>query len=84
MYSETKQTKMLEYGVERGLLQGPVRRQVAHALKHPELSRDFGKAFLKARWGREVSVCEQLYTSFSDWLMVREQGGVTGVNLVSP
>ena len=49
MYSETKQTKMLEYGVERGLLQGPVRRQVAHALKHPELSRDFGKAFLKAR-----------------------------------
>ena len=83
MYSETKQTKMLEYGVERGLLQGRARRQVAHALKHPKLSWGFGKAFLKARWGREASVCEQLVHKLL-WLMVREQGGVTGVNFISP
>ena len=66
MYSETKQTKMLEYGVERGLLQGPARRQVAHALKRPKafffLNFLGSSGFLKARLGRGAGhgVCDEL------------------------
>ena len=80
MQSEVKPTKMSKFGTDRGLLQGHVRRQVGQALK----ALNSPEGFSEARWGRRVqgkpSVCAQI----SDWLMVKEQGGVTGVNIISP
>ena len=40
---------MLEFGAEKGLLQGHARRQVAHAPETPNSPEGFSKAFLKAR-----------------------------------
>ena len=34
-HSEAKQIETLEFGAEEGLLQGPIRRRVVHALKSP-------------------------------------------------
>ena len=42
-------TKTLEFGSERGLLQGHARRWVAHALRIPKLLKAFSKALLKAK-----------------------------------
>ena len=45
MQSEDKQTKMLEFGAEKGLLQGHARRQVAHAQKTQNSLKGFREAF---------------------------------------
>lgn len=56
---------------------------VAHVLKNLELLKGFGKAFLKGRW--EVgwlgtwSACAQS----SEWQMMRQHGGVIGINIIS-
>ena len=34
-----RDVKMSELGAEKGLLQGPAKRQVAHALKNPKLPK---------------------------------------------
>ena len=39
----------IQFGAEKGLLQGHARRQVTHALKSPNSLKGFGKALLKAR-----------------------------------
>jgi len=57
----------------------------AHALKTLSSLKSFSKTFLKARGGSEgCRVCDQSCAQFSDWLIVRSQGGVTGVNIISP
>ena len=45
-HSEAKQTKTLRLGAEKGLLQGPARRQVAHALKSLELPKRFRQSIV--------------------------------------
>ena len=42
-------TKTLEFGAEKGLLQGHARRWVAHALRSTKLLKTFIKALLKAK-----------------------------------
>lgn len=54
-------------------------------LKGLEFSTGFQEAIFKARWERgelqgEWSTC----TQFFDWLKVRQQGIVTGVNIINP
>ena len=47
-HSEAKQTKMSEFGAEKGLLQGTA-RQVAHAVKIPELPTGFQHCIFKGQ-----------------------------------
>ena len=60
MHSEAKQTEKLEFGAEKGLLQGHVRRWAARAQKTQNFSKGFCKGSLKARWGRGVVSCCKL------------------------
>ena len=48
-HSEAKQTETLEFGAEKGLLQGQARRWVAHVLKSPELSEGFRQSIFKSQ-----------------------------------
>ena len=43
--------EMSESGAETGLLQGPVWRRVAQALKRTEFPKGYRKTLVKARWG---------------------------------
>ena len=54
MHSEVKQTKMLEFGAEKGLLHGRTRRQVAHALKCSKLPEGFQQSIFKSQISRVV------------------------------
>ena len=45
MHSETKQTKMLVFGAEKGLLQGHARKQVVYVPPNLELPERFNKTF---------------------------------------
>ena len=73
---------MRAFGAEKGVLQDSAKRPVAHALKSPELSwRVLAKHFKSWVGSQGVwSACAQ----FSDGLMVRSQGGVIGLNVISP
>ena len=51
MHSEFKQTEMSEFGAEKDLFQGQARRQVAHALKSPELPKGFWQNIFKSQVG---------------------------------
>ena len=53
-------TKMLESGAKKGLLQGYAGRPVTHASKSCTPWRASSKALLKARWGRDVVSCCKL------------------------
>ena len=96
-HSGVKQTETSEFVAEKGLLQGCASKWVFHALKGPKLPETFGWRFFfiggelvynillpSAIQVREVGhrVCDQLVYN-SDWLMVREQSGTTGVNIIS-
>ena len=37
-------TKMLEFGTEKGFIEGPTRRQMVHALKSPNFPKALSKA----------------------------------------
>ena len=53
--------------------------------KPPNSPKCFSTAFLKARGGKGVPGYVIAHAQFSDWLMVVGwQGGVTGVNVISP
>ena len=59
--------------------------EVAHALKSLEVPEEFRQSIFKGQDGRgrsqgTRSACAQ----FSDCLVVRQQGGVTGANIISP
>ena len=49
MYSETKQTKVLEFEAEKGLFQGQPRR-MGDLLKNPEFPNGFGGDVLSQFW----------------------------------
>ena len=49
MHSQAKQTKTPDFGAEKGLLQGHVRREVAHALKSLELPEGVQPSTLKSQ-----------------------------------
>ena len=53
------------------------------AIHQHELSTDIGESIFKSQV-REGGhrVCDQL-VHYSDWLMVREQSGTTGVNIIT-
>ena len=61
MHNEARQTETLEFGVEKGLLQGHVRRREVYALKSPELPARLWQSTFKGQV-REgcCSVCDQL------------------------
>ena len=61
MHSEAKQTEILEFGAEKGLLQGHVKRQMSHALKSPELPEGFWQRIFKSQV-KEVGcrICNRL------------------------
>ena len=72
MHGEAKQTKTLDFGAEKSLLQSHSWRQVAHDLKSPKFPEGFGQAFLKVRCGRGGSqprLCWSAHALFSNWLM---------------
>ena len=56
---------------------------MAHALKSLELLEGFQQSISKSQVG---GACRRVgdRAQFSDWLMMREPGGVTGVNFISP
>ena len=62
-HSEAKQTEMWEFGAEKGLLQGYVRRQVACAPPNPELPKGFQQSIFKGKvrkgrgWLLQTSWC---------------------------
>ena len=73
-HSEAKQTETLEFGAEKGLLQGQARRTGGSCPKTLDSSKGFSKVLLKARQGRGItgygiSLCTIL------WLV---DGEVTG------
>ena len=49
MQSEAKQTKMSEFGAEKGLLQGHARKQVTQAPKAPEVPKGFWQSIFKGQ-----------------------------------
>ena len=55
IHSETKQTKTLDLGAEKGLLQGHAGSMDGSCPPKSKLPKGFSKAFLKARWGRDVN-----------------------------
>ena len=61
--------EMSESGAEKGLLQGPVWRRVAQALKRTEFPKGYRKTLVKARWGLSQGLWSAP-AQFSDWLMV--------------
>ena len=69
MHSETKQTKLSEFGAEKSLLQSHARARVAHTLKRPELPQGFLQSTFKSQelgvWkgeflGSVISLCSIL------------------------
>ena len=87
--SEAKQTGMSEFRKGKRFTARPS-KQTSQLIpwKASSLPKGFGKVFLKDRWRGEASevssVPDQCFAQFSDWLMVRKQGGITGVNIISP
>ena len=67
--------KTLEFGTEKGLLQGHARRWVAHVLRAPKLLKAFSKALLKAKWGERSMVSCKLPGVRSFVLEVRSWSG---------
>ena len=81
-YGQWGQSETWELGVEKGLLQGHVKRWGGSYPKKPQAPhKDFHKAFLKARWGAGSGGTQYRIEQFSDCLLVRSQGSVTVVNL---
>ena len=68
-------TETSEFGADKGLLQGPARRRVAHALKTPNYLKAFSKALLQERWGRGGVSCWKLLGVRSFVLEVRSWSG---------
>ena len=62
MYNEAKQTKMSEFGAEKGLLPGQARRMVARAQKtlKPLMVCFSGEIFIGKIWGEGCRVCDFL------------------------
>ena len=61
MHNEAKQTETLEFGVEKGLLQGHARRWEVYALKSPELPARLWQSTFKSQVREGCrSVCDQL------------------------
>ena len=61
MHSEAKQTEILEFGAEKGLLQGHARRRVAPALKSPELPKGFQQSTFQSQVEEGAhGICDQL------------------------
>ena len=57
--------------------------EVAHALKSPELPERFWQSIFKGQVKRRSKGSDQLvHGQFSDWLMLRQSGGITEV--ISP
>ena len=52
--------RTLEFGAQKGLLQGHARRMGGSFSKKPELLQGFNKALLKAKWGRVMVGCCKL------------------------
>ena len=48
-YGEAKQTRMPEFGAEKGLLQGPSKGNIWLMLKRPKLPKGFQGRVLKAK-----------------------------------
>ena len=61
MHSEAKQTEMLEFGAEKGLLQGPSKE---NWLKKPKVLDGFQERVLKANLGEGCRVCDFLLTGW--------------------
>ena len=70
MHSETKQTKLSEFGAEKSLLQSHARTWGAHTLKRPELPKGFLQSTFKSQelgvWkgeflGSVISLCSILW-----------------------
>ena len=67
------------------------RDKVAYAIRSQKLPESFQQSMFISQvkdraWGVGggcCRICDQL-VHFSDWLMLREQGGVTGVDFISP
>ena len=69
MHSEAKQTEILEFGAEKGLLQGHARRRVAPALKSPELPKGFQQSTFQSQVEEGAhGICDQLvHNSLIGW-----------------
>ena len=60
---------------------------MAHVLKSLLLSEGFRQSIFKGQvqgGGRGLQGTRSDRAQYSDWLMMKEQGGVTGVNFISP
>ena len=72
--SDPKQTEKPMFGAEKGLLRGHARRQVAHALKSPELAKGVWQSTFKSQvegvWSQGMW---SAYAQISDSLMVAQR-----------
>ena len=76
MHREAKETAMLEFGAEKGLLRVQARRMSGSHSKTPNSMKGFSKSFLKVRCGSgALQGVWSARAQFSDWLMVKEQSG---------
>lgn len=61
VHSETKQTKILEFGAEKGFLQGLARRTSGCCSKTPNSPHGFQGRVLKSKiWGEFCRMCDFL------------------------
>ena len=60
MHSEAKQTEMLEFGAEKGLLQDQARRMGGSCSKTLNSLGFQGEAFIGKIWGEGCRVCDIL------------------------
>ena len=84
MHGEVTQYHTLEFEVDKGLLQGRARKQIAHVQKPCNISKGFSKALLRPN---EEGVLKHLWSAhaqFSDWLMVGWQGGGLTLSVLKP
>ena len=83
IHSEATKMETLGFG-EKGLLQCHAQRdEVAHALKSLQFPEGFWEGIFESQVKEGVHrVCDQIVHN-SGPLMVREQGGITGVNISS-
>ena len=58
---EWSQTETSKFGPEKGSLQGQAWRQVAHALKNPELPEGFRQSIFKGQGTNVISLCPILW-----------------------
>ena len=65
MHSEAKQTETLEFGAEKGLLQGPSKENEWLVLKNNKLPDGFERrVFIGKIWGEGSRVCDFLLTGW--------------------